>query len=329
MSSQTVVPEVIQQTSEQVNEVVRSVAVPQRRNPFESAVVLSISRRWPPLSKTVSVDAIDVKGEEPGKETNKRRVHISKDLLNCAQLKRLFAHDAKVDDFLYRKCVPFPLKRAVYLLPIDLFSEVEQFLTENDEERGPLIDGVCSVYASVKEQDKQDLGPLYHDSDYLTDEAFRASFDFKWQYLQIGVSEKLKEISAEIAQREYDKMQAEYVEASAAIQSLLRNSMHDLVAHLCDRLSPDERGRKKVFRDSMLSNINEFLQTFRSRNLTDDNELASLVAQAQDLTNGISPEHLRTNDGLRDTVSRGFEEIRTKLDAMIQVAPSRQIRLAD
>ena len=326
MSTQSVVHEVnapqsVQQTQQ------TEIVVKKLRNPFDSATILSVSRKWPKLSKSISVDQIDVRGETP--ETDKKKVHVSKDLFDCPELKRLFGHDADVDSFLFRYCVPFPLKRAVYLLPMDLFDEVENFLTEHVQEREPLIEAAVNVYDAAIERAKVFLGPLFKQSDYPPKEVFRASFDFSWQYLEIGVSGKLKEVSADIQAREAAKMNATYVEASQAIQALLRTSMGELVNHLVDRLTPGPDGKKKVFRDSMLDNVNDFLKTFRSRNLTDDTDLATLVEQAQQLTNGISPENLRTNEGLRDNVQRGFEQIKAQLDAMIQVAPTREIRLTD
>lgn len=328
MSSQTTVPEVTSgEVPAPIPQSIQNQVIAQPKNPFDSAMILSVSWKWPSLSRTISVDQIDVKNATPS--TDLRKVRASKDLFDCQELKRLFGHAAKVDEFLNRRCLPFPLKRAVYLLPKDFFHEVEAFLSQHLQEREQLIEAAVNVYDAAVEQARIFLGPLFRANDYPPKETFKAAFHFQWQYLQIGVSEALREISAEIAQREADKMQATFVEASTAIQTLLRTSMNDLVVHLCDRLSPGEEGKRKVFRDSSIDNINEFLTTFRSRNLTEDAPLAALVEQAQQLVNGVSPAQLRENNGLRDNVQKGFAQIKEQLAALIQVAPTRTVRLVD
>src|SRR5271157_863113 len=175
MSTQTVTPE-LEAGKVQVPQPQQTTEQKKPRNPFESAVLLSVGWKWPSLSKTVSVDAVDVKGETPS--TDKRKVHVSKDLFDCPELKRLFGHAAKVDEFLYRRCLPFPLKRAVYLLPKDFFMEVENFLTQHQAERQQLIEAAVNVYEQAVERAQVFLGPLFHASDYPPKEEFRSCFQF-------------------------------------------------------------------------------------------------------------------------------------------------------
>jgi hypothetical protein len=105
--------------------------------------------------------------------------------------------------------------------------------------------------------------------------------------------------------------------------------MADMVSHLVDRLSSKEDGKKKIFRDTVMDPINEFIRTFPARNLTDDAELQELVNQTKQLVGGVNPENLRNNEGLRDTVQTGFTEIKSKLDTMIVKMPKRAIRFED
>jgi hypothetical protein len=225
--------------------------------------------------------------------------------------------------------VPFYLKRAIYLLPIDLFSEVENALTTHAAGRQPLIDAIMGVYDQAMLDSKTALGALYNPADYLTAAEFKSRFKFSWQYLQIGVSDKLKAISAEIAAREEEKMKADWQEASAQIQQLLRVQFGELVSHACDRLTPAADGKKKVFRDSMITNITEFLSSFSARNLAQDTELQTFVEQMKLLTNGLTPEQLRDNEGLRNAIQKGFSEIKSNLDTLIEVAGPRKIRFED
>lgn len=57
-----------------------------------------------------------------------------------------------------------------------------------------------------------------------------------------------------------------------------------LVAHLTERLSGQEDGKPKVFRDSAIENLTTFFDRFRHLNVQSSERLNSLVEQAdQDL----------------------------------------------
>jgi hypothetical protein len=54
----------------------------------------------------------------------------------------------------------------------------------------------------------------------------------------------------------------------------------------------------------MLGNINGFLDTFNSRNITDVAELQELVTNARKLLSGVEPADLRENDSTRKFVQQ-------------------------
>jgi hypothetical protein len=312
--------EVIEMPSTQHNEV--NPTVKPKNNIMDSAVILTVSRRWPSLSKTVSSSEIQV-------NANKKRIHVSKDLFNSQALKKLFNFDAKIDEFLSRRCIPFPLKRAMYMLPIDLFNETENELTQHQAGRLPLIENCFNAYEHDLEEAKASLGDLFDPNDYLTKEAYRASFYFSWQYVQFSVDAKLKEISAEVAAREADKMVQKWVEAGNVAEQVLYSGMNELVGHLVERLSPAEEGKKKVFRDSMLDNLTDFLKVLKVRNLTGNENLDKLADQAKALINDVTPDMLRTNESMRAGVQAGFEQIKAELDKALVDAPMRAVRFED
>jgi hypothetical protein len=65
-----------------------------------------------------------------------------------------------------------------------------------------------------------------------------------------------------------------------------------LVSHLTERLSGQEDGKPKVFRDSAIDNLREFFERFRHLNIRSDEQLDALVNQAQE-SSGHQPQQLR------------------------------------
>lgn len=324
VSTTTVTTPVVATQQQNLTVPILPTAAPvgRKRNILENSVLLSITRKWPSLSKTIDTSHLP-------DNADKGRLHMSKDLLRAQELKALFSYDSQLDKYLDSTTVPFPLKKGIYLLPLDLFNEVENRLSEYLLQRGPLIDACYEAYDQAVLEAQQALGPYFNSGDYKGKEHFKESFRFEWNYLEFNVASKLQEIAPEIAARESEKVTAKWTEASEAVQKLLRANMQDLVAHLVDRLSPGTDGKNRIFRDSTLTNINDFFRTFPARNLSDDAELAVLVAQAKGLTNGLDPNLIRTDETVRMSLLSGFSQIKDQLDTMIQVEPVRSIVLED
>ena len=298
-----------------------------KQNIWETATLLIVSRKWPSLSKTISSTDIETKNAD------KKRIHVSKDLFNSKALKKLFSFDAKIDDFIGRRASSFPLKGGVFLLAKTLIHEVENEMIQHAAGRAPLIQACYEAYDNDLEEAKQSLGEYFDPNDYPTKEQFRHCFQFEWHYWNFAVDETLKQISAELAEREADKLVEKWVEAGKAAETVLYEGMNELVAHLMDRLSPgadkDGNPTKKTFRDSMLDNLTDFLKYIKVRNLTGNEDINKLADQAQALMNGVTPDLLRNNEAMRDNVLKGFTQIKTELDKSIIEGANRAVRFQD
>lgn len=169
------------------------------------------------------------------------------------------------------------------------------------------------------------LRGLFDALDYVPAEAVRQEFGFSWQYLSFDVPATLQAIDQEIFRREREKAARQWDDAAAQIQTLLRANMLDLVASMVERLSPTHDGQRKIFKNTLCSNLTEFLKNFDARNVTDDAELARVVAQARDILSGIDPQLLRDSDNVRATVQSGFAQVQQELGAMVVNRPARRI----
>jgi hypothetical protein len=115
-------------------------------------------------------------------------------------------------------------------------------------------------------------------------------------------------------------------EASSEIQVVLRESMAKLVQHMADRLKEGPDGKPLRFKETTVSNLVEFLTNFEFRNVTDDNELQSLVSQARELMTGVSADDLRTTGDLRVKVQQGMTGIAGRLDKLLTRTGGRKFR---
>jgi len=84
-----------------------------------------------------------------------------------------------------------------------------------------------------------------------------------------------------------------------------------------------------VFRESLIGNIQEFINTFEARNLLGDKELEALVGKAQEILIGVKTDDLRKKEDIRESTRKQFEEINAELGQMVELKKSRRFNLED
>ena len=95
--------------------------------------------------------------------------------------------------------------------------------------------------------------------------------------------------------------------------------------HLAERLSGTTDGRPRIFRDSAIENIREFIDRFERLNVRSSQQLDELVAQARATVAGLAPRELRASRSLRDSVARDARAIELAVDMFMADRPRRTI----
>jgi hypothetical protein len=257
-------------------------------------------------------------------DADKDLLRVSKRLVDSAELKAITRFDGEIRRFLYNICLPFEI--GIHLLPITALETVEHRLRQFAEDRRQLVHAFLSAYPGLCKDAGRRLRGLYNPTDYPPLDEVAREFGFSWQYVSFGVPDQLKGISREVWEQEREKAALRMAEASAEIQVVLRESMAKLVQHMADRLKEGPDGKPLRFKETTVSNLVEFLTNFEFRNVTDDNELQSLVAQARELIQGVNADDLRTTGDMRTKVQMGMTELAGQLDTLLMRTGGRKFR---
>src|SRR5690606_35337244 len=103
-------------------------------------------------------------------------------------------------------------------------------------------------------------------------------FDLTWNIFSYGVPENnLRRIRDDIYQTEIEKGRQQLIDARQSIILAERQVLLNHLSHLMDKLTPDDEGRKKIFRDKSVTKITSFLDEFTLHNVTQDGELERIV----------------------------------------------------
>ena len=307
---------------QKVDDIASNGPRPQKVDIASNTVLLSLSLKAPGNTRKATMEGVEV-------DADKDMLKLSKDLLASPELATIKALDGEIRRWLYTRALPSMFRAGVYLLPIALLEEVDTRLGVYRLTRDELVEKFTETYPNRVSEAQQRLRSQFDSSNYPTADQVSAAFSVEWSYFTMGTPDQLSGLNRAIWEREKAKAERQWGEASAQVQQLLRASMAELVAHIVDRLSPTPEGKRKTFRDSMVANLRDFLQTFPARNVTNDSELAALVKRTNDLLSGIDAQVLRDSDLLRDSVQRDMTRVKNDLDTMLIDRPGRAISLSD
>lgn len=102
----------------------------------------------------------------------------------------------------------------------------------------------------------------------------------------------------------------------------LRTTLAEMVNRTVERLS----GEKKIFRDTLIGNIREFIDNFGTMNINDDAALAAAVEKCNRALNGVSVEAIRSDDQFRHSIANSMKTVQGQLAGMMIGAPIRRLR---
>lgn len=260
-------------------------------------------------------------------DCDKRRLKLGKVLFVSQEYKAIQTYDNALMSWVAARAIGADVGlHGVSILPRGLLADVEARLTEAQAEREKLVSEFLAVYPAEVDGARARMADQFRASDYPDAEVIKAAYAIRWAYIQFGPADGLP---TEVAERERAKMKERFSQAETDVCEALRVSFRDLVAHLAERLQPGDDGKKRIFRDSAVENLVEFLGLFSKRNITDDSELAALADKARGIVDGVSPDALRELRSVRETVRAGLADVGAAVDKLIVSQPRRKFDLGD
>lgn len=286
----------------------------QAANILDNAIALSVEFRRLGTRRKLQPGAVQT-------DADQECIHVSKDILESEAYEDIKRLDGDIRNYIERKSVRAKslFRAGVVFIKTEAVPEIDAALKIYAEQRESLVNRFMFDYEPARERARGRLRSQFDEDDYPDAAKVRASFAMKVNYLEFGtVPAKLKSISADIYRREVAKVQGDIARATEEIRMVLRASLQDLTEHLIERLTPKADGSAKVFRNSLVGNVQEFLDTFNARNITGDAQLEALVNQAREALKGVNPDMLRDRSLLQEKVRENFQTIKATLDGMMQ-----------
>ncbi|QDU82627.1 hypothetical protein Pla110_43880 [Polystyrenella longa] len=218
--------------------------------------------------------------------------------------------------------VPYP-DPGIRLIRRDRIEVFESEVQQLQEELQTAVEQLEREFGELKMIARQRLGELFNEEDYPN--RLENLFRIEVEYPNVEPPNYLQRLNPEVYEEECRRIEARFEEALELAEESFLQEFQQLVTHLSERLSGETDGRPKVFRDSALTNLTEFLQRFRQLNIRSNAQLEELIDEVQEVTSGLSAHHLRSDRTVRETVRGQLEQVGEVLSDQLELRPRRQI----
>lgn len=293
---------------------------------FKSAVGFTLSRsRWGNRRAT-SMARVKTTEDQQQDEKTKTRMHLTKVLIEADEYDAICGFQEGLRRWVFERTVPSFFRDGFQLTKLEGVEVIESRMRKAQDELKVLVDALIEIYPIKVEEARAVLGEHFNENDYPDEDRLRKTFSISWNWIAFTVPEGLP---MELRQAEQDKLERQFADAGEQITQALRASFQKLISHATEVLSTPVGDKPKVFRDSLVGNISEFINTFSQRNLMNDVELAQLVTQAKEILTTNTPQKIRESGDIKKAVADQFAGINAKLATMVVEQPSRQFELEE
>lgn len=288
---------------------------------FQNSVAFSLTvKRWG-NRRRARIDDVVISSKGGGQAPDKTLLKLSKVLIEADEYDAIVSHQGETRKRIDCLSVPSFFKRGIVLIGTSAIEQVEGYLRQRKQQQDELVMRLAEVYPQKIVEAEQRLGPtLFSHSEYPMVTELVQLFDIKWNWIEFGVPDSLPQ---ELFEAEKAKAEAVWKDATDQITLCLRVGFKEIVDHMVERLTVNPGEEKKIFKNTLVGNMIDFLDTFKSRNIVNDQQLSDLVEQARSIMSGVTPDSLRKDDELRTVFAERFSQMKLSIDQMIEEMPTR------
>ena len=218
--------------------------------------------------------------------------------------------------------LPFP-EPGIRLIPQDAIAGFTEKIATFSSELDDAVTELDRQYGQLRSAARDRLGELFDPSDYPR--SLIGAFAIEHDYPSVEPPPYLRQLSPELYRQECQRVRARFEEAVQLTEQAFVDELAKLVEHLTERLSGQADGKPKVFRDSAVTNMNEFFERFRQLNISSNDQLDELVTNTQQIVGGVEPQQLRNSSSLRQNVATQMAVVQASLDQLLVDRPRRNI----
>ena len=195
------------------------------------------------------------------------------------------------------------------LLPTSTFFKYKQYMTKAEQEFHALVTKFFGVYDWAVINAQTVMGDLHDPNNYPPADTLRHKFGWRMSFVPLPTSGDFR---VDMEQEQAKSLAEEYNKHynamfGKAIDSMM-TQLTTYLARLSNRLDYKDHEDKKVFHDTVTSNITDMLEDLLIPMADKDERLLTLTRQLTDTFEGISPDALREDGVLRQNTKQSVDD---------------------
>lgn len=244
--------------------------------------------------------------------------NVHKKLLgDCAELDAVQKFAANARNAHYAMTMPWS-DLGMRLCPTKKYIDAngyERTMTELQTEFARLTEAFLSAYDWEIQNSQLKLGALFSSEDYPSRDSLASKFKFRFVAIPLpDAGDWRLDIGNEAAasmREQYEKFYGDQLKDAMAD---VWKRAHEALTKMSERLDYADSTTKKVFRDTLVTNVQEIVDLLDTMNITADPAMTEAHQRLDAAMQGITPDALREDAYLRAQTKRQVDDVRKIID---------------
>ena len=244
--------------------------------------------------------------------------NVHKKLLgDCAELDAVQKFAANARNSHYAMTMPWS-DLGMRLCPTAKYMDAngyERTMTALQTEFFRLTDVFLNAYDWEIQNAQLKLGALFNSEEYPTRDSLASKFKFRFVAIPLPDAGDWRldigNEAAAVMREQYEKFYGEQL--TKAMQDVWERA-HEALTKMSERLDYADDTTKKVFRDTLVTNVQEIVDLLGTMNVTNDPHMTEAHRRLDAAMQGITPDALREDAYLRAQTKRQVDDVRKIID---------------
>lgn len=252
---------------------------------------------------------------DASKATKTRAGNYHKNLLaGSTELEAVIKYGNNVRLWHHKQTLPWS-DSGSRIITMENFLDYKAQLTTCEDNYNRLVSNFIAVYPTLISAAAFQLGDLFNREEYPEVDAVRHKFKFNYVFSPLPNAGDFRvDIGEQAAKELVEQYEKSY---NARIEAAMRDvweRLHDTLTHMSDRLADTEKGERKGFHGTLLTNARDLVDLLKKLNVTNDQKLEQARRELADAISHLSIEDLKENQYTRKDVKVRVDDILSKFE---------------
>lgn len=236
---------------------------------------------------------------------------------DCEELTAIHKFTSLVRASHYNMTLPWS-DSGMRILPTKQYFKYTEAMNAMQTEFYALVEHFLNAYHFKIAMAQSDLGALFNPDEYPTSEALRGKFSMTLCFIPLPEAGDWRvDIGNEGNKQLKEHYQAYYKQSLTDAMNDIWSRLKEVLTRASDRLDYGAGETKKLFRDSLVTNIMEIVDVMDACNLTRDADMTTAAQVLRDALTGVDAVDLREDDALRRATKARVDEVLKGLPSLM------------